>query len=101
MKTVEFKKINDKPVGTSLLGIVDYSSDSNDDEENEGIEKEKIENNEPIDFFGLKNSSEPASKKIRLEGEDYDVLDEPQIFFEEIAPGPSRLFNYMWRLSFL
>nr|CAD2184294.1 unnamed protein product [Meloidogyne enterolobii] len=94
MKTVEFKKINDKPVGTSLLGIVDYSSDSNDDDdENEGIEKEKFENDEPIDFFGLKNSSEPASKKIRLEGEDYDVLNEPQIFFEEVAPGPSRLLN--------
>uniref|UniRef100_A0A915LR75 Uncharacterized protein n=1 Tax=Meloidogyne javanica TaxID=6303 RepID=A0A915LR75_MELJA len=46
MKTVEFKKINDKPV-------------------------------------------EPASKKIRLEGEDYDVLNEPQIFFEEVAPGLS------------
>ncbi|CAK5076427.1 unnamed protein product [Meloidogyne enterolobii] len=97
-KTVEFKKINDKSVGTSLLGIVDYSSDSNDDDENEGIEKEKIENDEQIDFFGLKNSSEPASKKICLEGEDYDVLNEPQIFFEEVAPGPSRLFNYIWRL---
>ncbi|KAL7074515.1 hypothetical protein ACQ4LE_006325 [Meloidogyne hapla] len=92
-KTGEVKRINEKPIGATLLGV-DYSSDSNDDEEDE-IEKQKTENNEdlPIDFFGLRNPSEPISKEIRLEGESYDVINEPQIFFEEVAPGPSRLSN--------
>jgi hypothetical protein len=56
--------------------LLDYSSSDSDNEEDKNETK--------IDFFGLNNS-----KKIRLEDESY--LNEPKIFFEEVAPGPSKL----------
>ncbi|KAF7638695.1 hypothetical protein Mgra_00001777 [Meloidogyne graminicola] len=89
-KTENIKEI-EKPIGIKLLGI-DYSSDSDDNEE-EIVET--IQNNVdlPVDFFGLKNKSElSSSKKIRLE-DDEGYNNELQIFFEDNAPGPSRAQN--------
>ncbi|KAL3122389.1 hypothetical protein niasHT_000965 [Heterodera trifolii] len=72
------------------LGIDYGDSDSSEDEANDNKETDGEKDSRAKDFFGLLSTS-PVEKRAKMD-DQFDA--EPQLFIEDVEPGPSRPPNH-------
>ncbi|KAL3113925.1 hypothetical protein niasHT_017875 [Heterodera trifolii] len=72
------------------LGIDYGDSDSSEDEANDSKETDGEKDSRAKDFFGLLSTS-PVEKRAKMD-DQFDA--EPQLFIEDVEPGPSRPPNH-------